>query len=374
MNKLYIYQQKKWPHFQWEKKSVAEKVSLVEMQIQLFFVRISSLGFSMQTQAILNALTEEIVKTSAIEGEHFSQKVVRSSLCRHLGIEDLSLGPINRQVEGLVEIMIDVTRNPIHQLTFEKLFDWQSALFPSGRSGLVKIAVGQFRDDHSGPMQVVSGSLNKPKIHFIAPPASELKKEMKGFLKWFNKGSDGESVIIKAAITHLWFLTLHPFEDGNGRLARVLTELVFAQASAGGPYFYSLSAQIEKDKKSYYAILEATQKGSMDITEWLLWFCQTLSRAITTAEKTHEKVLFKNYFWNSYVDQVFTDRQKKVLNRMLDGFEGKMTSSRWAALAKCSQDTAARDIQDLIHRQILKKSTSGGRSTSYDLVLVGSSK
>ena len=325
-----------------------------------------ALGFDLQNEAFLETLTVEILKTNEIEGIVLNKEEVRSSIARRLGIDVGGLPPINRNIEGIVDMMFDATKNFEKPLTKKRLFDWHFAMFPMGRSGMYEIIVGNWRDDSTGPMQVVSGAMGKEKVHYQAPPATIIDKEMTVFLDWFNNKKDID-LVLKASIAHLWFVTLHPFEDGNGRIARAVTDMLLACSDGLPQRFYSMSSQIQKDRKSYYDVLEKTQKGNLDITEWIYWFLNTLQKAIINSEETLALVIRKHKFWNTYGSLIKNERQKKVLNKLLDGFTGNLTTSKWAKINKCSQDTALRDIQDLIGKGILVKSNSGGRSTKYEL-------
>jgi Fic family protein len=328
------------------------------------------LGLKLRAEATLRTLTEEVVKSSEIEGEILNKDQVRSSLARRLGIEIGALTPADRHVEGVVEMILDATEKYDEALTDERLFGWHAALFPTGRSGMRKITVGNWRTEEAGPMQVVSGPEGRERVHYEAPVASKLAHEMSAFLAWFNGNAEGIDPVLKAGIAHLWFVTIHPFEDGNGRIARAIADQQLARSEKSTQRFYSMSAQIRQERNAYYDILEATQKGDLDITPWLDWFLACLGRAIDGAETILGSVLLKAKFWKSHEGESFSERQRKVLNRMLDGFEGKLTSSKWAALAKCSQDTASRDIDDLLTRDILVKDAAGGRSTSYSLAAI----
>jgi Fic family protein len=328
--------------------------------------RMETLGFPLRAEAILQTLTEDVVKSSEIEGEVLDRDQVRSSIARRLGIDIGGLTPADRNVEGVVEMILDATQNYDQPLTGKRLFDWHSALFPTGRSGMSKIKVGSWRDDKTGPMQVVSGAIGKERVHYEAPEAGRLRQEMKKFLDWFEK--DGSTdLVIKTGVAHLWFVTIHPFDDGNGRIARAIADMVLARSERSTQRFYSMSAQIRQERKAYYEILESTQKGDLDITPWLEWFLDCLGRAFERAETTLGAVLGKARFWDRHSATAFNDRQRKIVNQLLNGFEGLLTSSKWAKLAKCSQDTALRDIEDLMRKKVLKKDTAGGRSTSYSL-------
>ncbi len=325
-----------------------------------------ALGFPLREEAVLSTLTQDVMKSSEIEGEILEVEQVRSSLARRLGLDIGALAPVDRYVDGVVEMMLDATQKYQDTLTKERLFGWHAALFPTGRSGLRTISIGSWRNDRSGPMQVVSGPIGKEWVHFEAPAADRLSAEMSLFLDWFNGPTAGDPVL-KAALAHLWFVTIHPFDDGNGRIARAIADLALARSEQSPQRFYSMSAQIRIERKDYYDILERTQKGPLDISPWMHWFLACLDRAIEGTEVTLASVLSKARFWEAHTGESFNDRQRKVLNRLLDGFEGKLTSSKWARLTRCSQDTAHRDIVDLVNRGILAKEAAGGRSTSYSL-------
>jgi Fic family protein len=327
---------------------------------------LADVGMALRDQASLGALTEDVVKTSEIEGEHLDVESVRSSIARRLGVDIGALAPVDRHVEGVVEMVLDATADCHAPVTRERLFGWHAALFPTGYSGLSKIKVGTWRDDISGPMQVVSGPIGRQCVHFEAPPADRLDAETRRFLDWINAASMNPP-LIKAGLGHLWFVTLHPFDDGNGRIARAIGDLLLARADGSPQRFYSLSAQIQRERRAYYDILEGTQKRSMDVTEWLVWFLDTLHRAVDQAQHSLDAVFVKTRFWQRWATTPLNERQVKLLNRLLDGFEGKLTSSKWAAIAKCSPDTALRDINDLLARGVLRKTDAGGRSTGYEL-------
>jgi Fic family protein len=323
-----------------------------------------ALGFPLRNEAMLQTLTQDVVKSSEIEGEILDREQVRSSIARRLGIEIGALTPADRDVEGIVEMMLDATQNYDEPLTEERLFSWHAALFPTGRSGMHKITIGAWRNDSSGPMQVVSGPVGKERVHYEAPPAAKLPDEMKAFLDWFETKDDTDPVL-RAAIAHLWFVTIHPFEDGNGRIARAIADMALARSDHSPQRFYSMSAQIRQERNAYYDMLEATQKGDLDITPWLAWFLACLDRALDGAENTLADVFRKAEFWKTHAGAAFNDRQRDMLNRLLDGFEGKLTTSKYATIEKTSPDTALRDITDLVERGILTKDEGGGRSTSY---------
>jgi Fic family protein len=315
---------------------------------------------------MLQTLTQDVVKSSEIEGEILDREQVRSSIARRLGIEIGALAPADRDVEGIVELILDATQKYDEPLTEERLFGWHAALFPTSRSGMHKIIVGAWRDDSSGPMEVVSGAIGKERIHYEAPPAARLPGEMKAFLDWFDTKDDIDPVL-RAAVAHLWFVTIHPFDDGNGRIARAIADMALARSDHSPQRFYSMSAQIRQERNAYYGMLEATQKGDLDITPWLEWFFDCLNRAFDGAEKTLADVFRKAEFWKKHAGATFNDRQRDMLNRLLDGFEGKLTTSKYAAIEKTSPDTALRDITNLVERGILTKDDGGGRSTSYSL-------
>jgi Fic family protein len=367
----YIHEQKNWPVFIWDagSKPLAGRLAAVHHLQDRLLQRMETLGFPLRNEAYLYGLTEEVIKSSEIEGEILNRDQVRSSIARRLGIDIGALARSDRHVDGVVDMMLDATRNYTKPLTAERLFGWHAALFPGGHSGLHKITVGSWRNDKNGPMQVVSGPLGNERVHFQAPPARVLKREMDKFLRWFN-AYDGTDLILRAGIAHLWFVTIHPFDDGNGRIARAIADMALARSEKTAQRFYSMSAQIREERNDYYKHLEETQKGDLDITGWLDWFLDCLARALTHADVILDAVLKKARFWQKHDQASLNERQRLILNRMLSGFEGKLTSSKWAKLAKCSQDTASRDIDNLIKRRILKKDASGGRSTSYSLVEV----
>lgn len=333
--------------------------------------RMEALGFPLQDQAELSTLTQDVIKSSEIEGEHLNVEQVRSSLARRLGVEIGALAPVDRHIDGVVEMMLDATRQYAQPLTKERLFAWHGALFPTGRSGLAVVRVAQWRDDAAGPMQVVSGAFGHEKVHYQAPPAACLEAEMTRFLAWFNAENTGIDPVLKAGLAHLWFVTLHPFEDGNGRIARAIGDMALARSEGTSRRFYSLSAQIRYNRSDYYRMLEQTQQGSMDSTRWLEWFLNSLGQALQQAEITLAQVLIKARFWEQCKTRSLNQRQVILLNRLLDGFEGKLTSSKWAKLANCSQDTALRDITQLLEYGLLRRSEAAGRSTGYELMLIG---
>jgi Fic family protein len=362
----YIHERPDWPQFQWSPDKLATRLAEVRHKQGRLLGQMESLGFDLKAEASLQTLTEEVVKSSEIEGETLDRNQVRSSLARRLGIDIGALTPAERNVEGVVEMTLDATQKLDHPITAERLFGWHAALFPTGRSGILKIVVGGWRTEQSGAMQVVSGPVGREHVHFEAPSARRLDHEMSAFLGWFNADQKSDPVI-KAAIAHLWFVTIHPFEDGNGRIARVMTDLTLARSEQSAQRFYSMSAQIRRERNAYYDILEKTQRGTLDITDWLQWFLDCLDRAFDGAETIIGHVLHKARFWKRHGASPLNDRQRLMLNRLLDGFEGKLTSSKWAQIVKVSQATAARDIEDLIDKGILQRDAAGGRSTSYSL-------
>ena len=363
----YIHELPNWPKLTWDQERLASRLAAVHLRQGRLLGRMEALGFKLREEAVLQTLTIDVLKSSEIEGEFLNPEQVRSSVARHLGIDVGKKIHVDRHVEGTVDMMLDATQNFEAPLTSERLFGWHAALFPTGHSGLHKIIVGQWRDDSKGRMQVVSGPISKEKVHFIAPKSNKLKSEMSAFIKWANKKNDVDP-ILRSALLHFWFVTIHPFDDGNGRIARAIADWALAQSENSSQRFYSMSSQIRLERETYYDILEKTQKGSLDITDWMIWFLECLERALSGTEVTLADVFRKTKFWEKYVNKKFNDRQRLVLNKLLDGFEGKLTSSKWAKLAKCSQDTSQRDIQSLIEQKILKKDEAGGRSTSYSLV------
>jgi Fic family protein len=362
----YIYDKKNWPKLTWNQERLAGHLAEVRHRQGRFIGRMESLGFSLRNEAILQTLTEDILKTSEIEGEKLDKGLVRSSIARRLGLDIGGLSPVDRHVEGVVEMMLDATGHYSDPLTEERLFAWHSALFPTGRSGMRKIVVGSWRDKKSDPMQVVSGPVGRERVHYQAPAANRVPREIRVFLTWFN-GSPSVDPVLAAGLAHFWFVTIHPFEDGNGRIARAIADMVLARSENSRQRFYSMSAQIRLERKVYYDILEKTQKGGMDITPWLEWFLSCLDRAIGGAENILAGVFQKADFWKAHTLKPFNKRQQAVINRLFDDFEGKLTSSKWAKLVKCSQDTALRDIDDLVKGGVLVKEPGGGRSTSYAL-------
>ena len=363
---LYIYKDKNWPHFTLENDILLSTLGKVRNMQGRLIGRMESLGFDLKNEAKLETLTLDVIKSTEIEGEILDSEQVRSSIARRLGMNISGMVASDRDVDGMVEMMLDATQQYKKLLTAKRLFDWHSSLFPAGRSGMYKIIVGNWREDSTGPMQVVSGAMGKEKVHFQAPDSLNIENEMNVFLDWFNQ-EDKLDPVIKAGIAHLWFVTIHPFDDGNGRIARALTDMLLARSDGSSQRFYSMSAQIRLERRDYYDILEKTQKGSLNITIWLQWFLNCLMNALIVTDITLAKVYNKAEFWKKNATRMLNDRQQLLLNKMLDGFDGKLTSSKWAKIARCSPDTALRDIQDLITKKILRKEQPGGRSTNYEL-------
>jgi Fic family protein len=365
----YIHERIGWPGFRWDHARISPRLVDVRHRQGRLIGRMEGLGFQLRAEAVLDSLTEEVLKSSEIEGAILDRDQVRSSIARRLGLDVGGLTPADRDVEGVVEMMLDATQGYDRPLTARRLFDWHAALFPTGRNAMSKIRVGDWRDDAKGPMQVVSGPIGKERVHYEAPAADRVRDEMKKFLEWF-ENDNSTDLVLKAGVAHLWFVTIHPFDDGNGRIARAIADMVLARSERSPQRFYSMSAQIRQERKSYYEILEATQKGELDITRWLDWFLECLGRAFERAETILATVLNKARFWEQFAAAELNERQREIVNRLLNGFEGKLTSSKWAKLAKCSQDTALRDIEDLIRKKVLVKDSAGGRSTSYSLAKV----
>ena len=363
----YIYQLAEWPKLQWSREKIADQLAWVRHQQGRLIGHMEALGFDLRREAVLNTLTQDVLKSSEIEGEILNSDQVRSSLARRLGMDIGALEPADRNVEGVVEMMLDATQRYDQPLTEERLFGWHASLFPTGRSGMTRIKTGVWRDDSNGPMQVVSGPVGRERVHYEAPAAESLQREMHAFLEWFNLEGDADAVI-KAALAHLWFVTIHPFDDGNGRIARAIADMELARSEASAQRFYSMSAQIRIERKVYYDILEETQRDTLDITAWIEWFLGCLERAIGGAEKALEAVLFKARFWERIASMQINPRQRLVLNRLLDGFDGKLTSTKYAGLTKCSQDTAYRDIVMLVDLGVLLRDGHRGPKTGYVLV------
>ena len=363
----YYHEKPDWPQYTWDSAKLANPLAAVRHRQGRLIGRMEGLGFSLRDEAMLQTLTQDVMKSSEIEGEILNQMQVRSSIARRLGMDIGALTPADRNVEGVVEMMLDATQNYDKPLIAERLFGWHAALFPTGFSGMHRIIVGAWRNDERGPMQVVSGSIGKERVHYQAPDASHLNKEMKRFLDWYNAYTNSDPVL-KAGLAHLWFVTVHPFDDGNGRIARAIADMSLARADQSSQRFYSMSSQIRKEREIYYDMLEATQKqDSGDVTPWLLWFLNCLDRAIVGAETALAAILKKARFWEGHPTSKFNARQRDMINRLLNGFQGKLNTSKWAKIEKCSTDTALRDITELVEQGILEKEAAGGRSTSYVL-------
>ena len=366
---MYIYQNKDWANFTWDDKELIASLGNVRNMQGLLLGKMVSIGFDLRDEAMLDTLTIDIVKTSEIEGVILNPDSVRSSIAMHLGLPTAGIVASDRNVDGVVQMTLDATQNFNNPLTFDRLFDWHAALFPTGRSGMFKIDVGSFRSGTLGPMMIVSGAAGKEKVHYQAPDANVLDKEMSLFINWFNNQNKIDP-LLKAAIAHLWFVAIHPFGDGNGRIGRAITDMLLARSDGTNQRFYSMSAQIKSERNNYYNILEqTTNNNSIDITNYLKWFLSSMSNALIASEKTLSKVLDKAHFWNLNSQVSLNDRQKNIINKLFDGFEGNLNNAKWAKINKCSSDTALRDINDLIVKNILSKDeTSGGRSTNYNLI------
>lgn len=364
---MFIHELPDWPRFRWDREHLLSQLAKVRHEQGRFVGRVEALGFSLRAEAELKTLTLDVLKSSEIEGEILNSDQVRSSVARRLGLDVGGLERVDREIDGLVEMMLDATRKYREPLTKERLFDWHAAMFPTGRSGMTRISVGAWRPDLGGPMQVVSGPMGKETVHFEAPAAARIEEEMEVFLNWLDDEQECDPVL-KAALAHLWFITIHPFDDGNGRLARAITDMMLARSEQSPQRFYSMSSQIRKERKDYYQILERTQSASTDVTPWIEWFLGCLSRAIGHAQDTLISVLRKADFWNSLRSYTLNPRQIRMLNFILDDeFQGKLTSSKWAKMSKCSQDTAYRDILELLQVGVLMKNPGGGRSASYSV-------
>jgi Fic family protein len=362
----YLHQRPDWPKFRWDDAKLARLLADVRHRQGRLMGHMEGLGFNLRQEAVLKTLTSDVLKTSEIEGERLDAEQVRSSIARRLGMDIGALKAADRNVEGVVEMMLDATQKYKKPLTKDRLYSWHASLFPGGRSGMTKIKVGEWRKDAGGPMQVVSGPFGREHVHYEAPRAGKVSQEMRAFLAWFN--ADGEEdLVMKAGLAHLWFVTIHPFDDGNGRIARAIADMTLARSEDSFQRFYSMSAQIRLERKDYYDILERTQKGTMNVTPWMEWFLACLGRAIDGAQTALSAVLDKARFWESVAEVSVNDRQRAMLNRLLDGIEGKLTNAKWAKLAKCSADTALRDLQFLVEQAVLVRGDAGGRSTSYSL-------
>jgi Fic family protein len=359
----YIYQYSNWPDFTWDEKEIQVILGKVRHLQGKIFGQVSALGFSVKEETMLTTLTLDVLKSSEIEGEILNYEQVRSSIARRLGLDYAGMTYPDRNVEGVVEMMLDATQNYQKPLDKDRLFSWHAALFPTGRSGMFKIDAGCYR---KGEIQVVSGPMGKEKVHYQAPPPGQVKYEMDRFLEWFNSETKID-LVIKSAVAHFWFIIIHPFDDGNGRIARAVSDLLLACSDNSSQRFYSLSNQILSERKVYYETLQKVQYKDGDITEWISWYLNCLYRALKNTEQTVEKVLYKADFWDKHKDTELNSRQRLMLNKLLDGFTGKLKTSKWAKITKCSQDTALRDIKDLIEKDILRQEKSGGRSTNYEL-------
>lgn len=359
---MYIYEQKNWPTFTWDTELITYTLGAVRHRQGRILGQMQALGFRIQEETMLKALTMDVMKSSEIEGELLNPEQVRSSIARRLGIEIAGAVPAERDVEGIVEMMLDATQHYGIPLTEERLFDWHAALFPTGRSGMHKIKTAAWRDD---VMQVTSGSMGKERVHFEAPAASKVPSEMSLFLEWIEKEQNLDPVL-KAGLAHLWFVTIHPFDDGNGRIARAITDMLLAQADKSTQRFYSMSAQIQAERNKYYDILESTQKRGLDITPWLIWFLDCLIRSMDQTDETIAKTMARAQFWETHKETLFNARQQKILHLLLDNFYGDLKVSKYAKITKTSTDTALRDLQDLVKKDILEQLGSG-RSTSYRL-------
>jgi len=364
---LYIYERPDWPKFRWDSVQLTPALSACRHQQGRLLGQMEALGFPLQQEAVLQTLTDDVVKSSDIEGETLDVQQVRSSVARRLGLDVAGVVAADRHVEGVVEMMLDATGHYDQTLTADRLCAWHASLFPTGRSGMRKIRVGTWRDDSTGPMQVVSGPIGRERVHYEGPAASRLEQEMKAFLEWFEGAGAEHDPVLRAGLAHLWFVTIHPFDDGNGRIARAMADLALARSERSAQRFYSMSSQIRQERAAYYDILERTQRGALDVTPWMEWFLACLSRAIDGAQTTLAAVLTKARFWQTLGTAPLNKRQRLMLNRLLEGFEGHLTTSKWATIATCSSDTALRDILELLDRGILVRNPGRGRSTSYSL-------
>ena len=367
MRRIYIHEQADWPRLHWRREALVDLLADVRHRQGRLIGRMENLGFDRRREAVLGTLVEDVVKSSDIEGEKLDAAEVRSSIARRLGMDAGGIRPTDRDVEGVVEMMLDATGRYDQPLTIDRLFDWHASLFPTGRSGMRRIAVGRWRGERADPMQVVSGPIGRERVHFEAPSAARVDAEMRAFLHWFEAPAEADPVL-RAGLAHLWFVTVHPFEDGNGRIARAVADMALARSEDSSQRFYSMSAQIRAERGDYYDALERTQRGTTDVTDWMTWFLACLGRSIDAAGTALAEVLAKARFWERAGGIALNERQRRVLNRVLDGFEGKLTTSKWAKLAKCSQDTALRDIMDLVAHGLLARNPGGGRNTSYRLV------
>ena len=366
---IYLHQRSDWPHFRWDEAAFADQLASLKERRLVLFSAMATLGFERRQETILSVLTEDVQRSSEIEGEHLDAAKVRSSVARRLGMDVAGLPVPDRDVEGVVEMMLDATQKYDQRLTVERLFAWHASLFPTGRSGMSKILVGKWRDDAHGPMQVVSGPLGHEKIHYEAPAATRIDEEINSYLEWFE--NHPMDALLKAAIGHLWFEAIHPFDDGNGRIGRAIMDMALARADGMSQRFYSMTSQINAERKDYYDLLERTLRASMDVTQWIQWFFACLDKALGAAEGVLEIVRVKTRFWQLHSETALNERQHKLLNLMLDGFKGKLQTAKYAKIAKCSTDTALRDLADLVSKGVLVRDEAGGRSTSYHLVVAG---
>ena len=365
---MYIHQSKNWPNFKWDNDTLLPYVSMVRNLQGRVIGRRESIGFELREEDVLETLTEDIVKSSEIEGELLNPEEVRSAVAKRLGMDISGLPDASRDVEGVVDMILDATQKYEDPLTKDRMCGWHAALFPTGRSGMYKITVGDWRGDEKGPMQVVSGPIGREKVHYTAPEAPRLEEEMNRFMEWFNTDKSMEPVM-KSAVAHLWFVSIHPFDDGNGRIARAIADTQLARADRTKQRFYSMSAQLMKSRKEYYDVLESTQKGSMDISQWLVWYFERLTEALEACNETLSKILIKAKFWELHNTTQLNERQVEMINKLQGNFFGKLHSSKWAKMTKVHRDTARRDIQDLIEKGVLSDSGEGGRSTNYILNL-----
>jgi len=363
---MFIWQRPEWPNFHWDHARLIEPLAAARLKQGRLIGGMARLGFDINREAQLEALTEDVVKSSAIEGETLNRAGVRSCLARRLGVPEAAAAPADRRADGIVEMMLDATENFAQPLTRERLWAWQAALFPTGVSGLHRVRTGAWRDDADGPMQVVSGPVGHRRVHYEAPPADRLEAEMQRFLAWF-EGRSATDGLLRAGLAHLWLVTIHPFEDGNGRIARAVADQALARSEGSGQRFYSMSSQIQRERSAYFDRLEAAQKGDLDVTDWMEWFLACFARAINGAEAASAQVQQKADFWRRHAGAPLSGRQTAVLNRYLDGFEGKLTARKWAILTKVSVPTAQRDINELLDRGLLRRNPGGSKNTSYDL-------
>ncbi|MFF8802828.1 MULTISPECIES: Fic family protein [unclassified Methylobacterium] len=365
----YIYDRPEWPHFRWDEAALATRLAEVRHHQGRLLGRMEALGFELETEAVFQTLVQDALKTSEIEGESLDREQVRSSVARRLGLDRAGMMPVERPVEGLVAMLLDATQGHAAPLTVERLFRWHAGLFPDGGQGRKAFTVGGWRTDELGSMQVVSGPVGRERVHFRAPPAERITAEMDAFLTWFEEPGIRIDPVLKAAVAHIWFVTIHPFDDGNGRIARAIADLALARSEGTGQRFYSMSSRLRVERSSYYATLEAIQKGELDITIRLAWFLDVLDQALHDAETALADVIRKAKVWEILATKALNDRQRLMISRVLNGFQGKLTTSKWAQIAKCSQDTALRDIEGLITAGVFVKEPGGGRSTSYALAL-----